>query len=202
MSVSLRSTPAILSLILGVSCAVREDGHVAASSNASSSTSDSTEFAIKASGLDSLRLCDSLARVDRVFGIVRDTLILGEDGQLAWPGRRVLVDSNSWLLFETSWTDSVRVSRISTNSRRFVTPRGYRVGMTMRELLTKDTSLSVQFEEGIPVIYVRAESIAFLLEESAASRFGARFRTTGDGPTSVEPTDLTAILVVSASCSK
>jgi hypothetical protein len=92
---------------------------------------------ISALGIAGVGICAPLERVSSAFPEAGDTTVIGEDCELAWPAKRVPLGKGEWLLAEGSWEDHTRVARITTNSPRHRTGRGYRVGMQVRDLVDR-----------------------------------------------------------------
>lgn len=126
---------------------------------------------ISAGGLGLVSACDPLERVDSLFPDARDTTLVGEDGETMWPAKFVPVAPHEWLFFESSWADTSTVSRWSTNSVAYKTPRGYSVGMTVQALRQRAESIRLHFPEGHLVAEIIAEDVAFVIDSAATRRF-------------------------------
>jgi hypothetical protein len=138
---------------------------------------------ITAKALGAFHLCDTLGRVGSVFPSARDTTAPeAERSSTLWgPAELPLsgiakvmrVGRDEWVLFETESIDSVHVWRIRTNSSRYQTPHGYRVGMLATDLLHSGASLEVLAPIG--VLYLEADSVSFLVDDSSARAFWDRY---------------------------
>jgi hypothetical protein len=126
-----------------------------------------------------ITMCDPLSRVDSAFRQVRDTLIVGEDDETGWASKIVVLAPDEWILFESSWVDSLRVWRASTNSPRFRTRRQLRVGRSMGDVLATRDSLDFQYPEGYLLITLVPEDISFQVDDSSATAFWRRFQYQG-----------------------
>jgi hypothetical protein len=135
---------------------------------------------ITGSQIAGIRICDPLSRIDSAFARARDTLIIGEDGETGWASKIVHVALGEWILFESSWVDSLRVWRVSTNSPRFRTRRQLRVGSSIRDVLATRDSLDFEYPEGYLIITVVSEGISFQVDDSSAVAFWRRFQYRGN----------------------
>jgi hypothetical protein len=115
--------------------------------------------------------CDPLGRVDSLHPQARDTSLLGEDGELTWPGKFVPLAEGEWILFESSWAATDEVSRWSTNSPSYKTPRGYSIGTTIEELRRRGERVSVAFPEGALIFEIVAEDVAFTVDSESTRQF-------------------------------
>ncbi len=136
---------------------------------------------ITAKALGAFHLCDTLGRVDAIFPSARDTTPLRESStkfDLAEPplsgiAKVLRVGRDEWVLFETESIDSVHVWRIRTNSSKYQTPRGYRVGMLAIDLLHSGANLEVLAPIGF--LYLEADGVSFLVDDSSARAFWKRY---------------------------
>jgi hypothetical protein len=138
---------------------------------------------ISARGVGPFHLCDTLARVSSVFPSARDTTPAEAERSSTLWGRTELSLSgiakvvrlarDEWVLFETQSIDSVHVWRIRTNSPTYQTPHGYRVGMSAIDLLNSGAHLEVLAPIG--VLYLEADSVSFLVDDSSAHAFWDRY---------------------------
>jgi hypothetical protein len=126
-----------------------------------------------------VRLCDSLKSVRKQFAQAQDTLIVGE-AESDWPGVVVHLGDHEWILFETSWLDRTHIWRITTNSSRYRTRRGYRVGTSVDELVRRGEKLNFDYPEGYLAIDIVSEDVGFQVDDSSARRFFSRFDHKGD----------------------
>ncbi len=131
-----------------------------------------TDRTISADGVNGIRLCQALSGVRDKFPLSRDTIVSSEGAE--WPAKIVPLDGGSRILFEASWSDTTHIWGITTNSPRYPTPRGYRVGMTLGDLLAKGEKLDFSYEEGYIVVTVASEQVAFLPDDSTATAFLSR----------------------------
>src|SRR5437870_990389 len=91
---------------------------------------------ISVRGIWALRLCGLLRDANIAFQDVRDTVMTGEDGS-GWPSKVVTVRGDEWIIVESSWIDRTHVWRFTTNSSKYQTPHGARVGMSLQDLLDR-----------------------------------------------------------------
>ncbi len=129
---------------------------------------------ITARGIGALRLCEALRRVNGLFPVARDTIIAGE-GDSRWPSKVVSLGSSEWMIFESSWIDTTHVWRIATNSPRYQTLHGARVGMSINDLLRHGDALEFSYPEGYVVITLHQDSVSFLVDDHSAAEFWTHF---------------------------
>ncbi len=137
---------------------------------------------ISARGVGPFHLCDTLARVSSVFPSARDTTpaeaerssaVSSALSSLSGIAKVVRLTREEWVLFETESVDSVHVWRIRTNSPRYHSPGGYRVGMSAIDLLNSGAHLELLAPIG--VLYLVADSVYFLVDDSSAHAFWRRY---------------------------
>ena len=139
-----------------------------------------SDSSITVQGLAGVHLCDSLVTISRLYPTARDTSLRGEDGQTSWPGKVVTSSDGSRLLFEASWIDHRRVWRLSTTSSAYRTRSGLRVGSTVADVARTGQRLRLEFPEGVLVIALRSDSVAFEVDPRSAASFYRRFKGQGD----------------------
>ncbi len=155
---------------------------------------------VTSNGLAAVALCAPMARVDSSFTGARDTLVVGEDGETRWPSKVVGLGPARWALFESSWVDTAHVWRFSTNSPDARTPRGYHPGMEVGVLVQQGEELGFNIAEGVLVVRVRSEGVAFVVDDSSSAVF---FRQPGyrrDPRSALSPHARIKQLIVSGSC--
>ena len=141
---------------------------------------------ITATSLGGIAICSPLGAVDRTFVRVSDTVMIGEDGETKWPAKLARLSPAEWVLFESSWVDTARIWRASTNSPRYSTVRGYRVSSTVGALRALGDSLSVDLPEGVLVVTDVRDEVAFTVDDSATAAFRAHYAP----PTEPQPGDV------------
>ncbi len=121
-----------------------------------------------------LHMCESLRRVNALFPGARDTLVTGE-GDTGWPSKIVSLGNAEWALFESSWIDTTHLWRATTNSPRYRTAHGVRVGMSIDDLLQRQERMEFSYPEGYVVATLARDSVSFLVDDHSAAEFWARF---------------------------
>jgi hypothetical protein len=132
------------------------------------SQADST---ISVRGIGGFRLCQPMSTVRPRFPLARDTIIESEGAK--WPAK-VVPAGDGQILFEASWIDTTHVWRIGTNSARYPTPHGYRVGMTLGDVRARGEKLRFSYAEGYIVITLLSDQVDFLPDDSTARAFLSR----------------------------
>src|SRR5215472_7184683 len=95
-------------------------------------------------GIDPVTFCSPLQDLQKLFPKARSTVRGSEDQE--WKAKIVGLGKGQWLLAEGSWLDSTRIWRLTTNSNRYVTINGIRVGDTVQSLV--DRHFDIDFNEG------------------------------------------------------
>jgi len=122
-------------------------------------------------GLGGVAMCAPLEQVRSVFPQVRDTVLRDPDWETSWLAKVAYLGGGEWVLFDPGWDDPAHLRAIETNSPRYRTGRGYRVGMRVRDLVDRGEPMEMHFEEGVLVVRLLADSVAFLIDDAAAERF-------------------------------
>lgn len=147
---------ALSTLLFGASCDARQ------------AVPGGTQWTLTREGLGPVRLCASLDTVASVFSGVRDTLFdYLED---SWPARIANLDGGL-AVFEASWADRGRIWTISVSSPAVRTPKGYRVGQTIRTLFEAGEELSVHEPEGQLLLGVDSEGIFLTVDSASEDRY-------------------------------
>ena len=142
------------------------------------------ELALTTRGLGPVPLCAPLDSVGALLGGVfasggvRDSMFTGED-ESTWPGKVATLEGGGTAAFESSWVDSARVWRISTDGRRVVTPRGLRVGASLGTLPAGGGPVGVELPEG-RLVLIFTDSVAALVDSAAERDFHARYDSHAD----------------------
>ena len=142
------------------------------------------EIALTARGLGPVPLCATLDSVGALLGArlspggVRDSVFTGEDDS-RWPGKLATLAGGGTATFESSWVDSARVWRISTDAGGVVTERGLRVGASIGTLPAGGRPVGVELPEGRLVLVFR-DSVAALVDSAAERDFHARYDSHAD----------------------
>ena len=187
------------SMILLVACSSRE--HPRASGAHDTSSVDSSTLGLQlitGTSLAGVNLCDPLTRVDSVFPAARDTVVTSE-GE-GWPSRIVALSPDAYMLFESSWADTLHVWRISTNSTRFQSRGGLRVGQTIDRLIANGDSLEFEYPEGGLALNVPRDSVGFLVDDRSTAEFSRRFDYHSNPRTVLSPRARITSLVIVADC--
>jgi len=127
-------------------------------------------LAIGAGRIGPTQLCDSLQTVVHHWQAVRDTQIQSEG--ITWPARLVDLGEEN-VLFESSWLDHQLIWRVSTDSRRFQSAHGIKIGMLLGDVVTRRIELILRREEGAFVIDVPVDGITISVDESSSRRISS-----------------------------
>lgn len=126
---------------------------------------------LTAHGLGPVPFCVSLDSIDPALGAFavgksRDTTFVGEDSS-HWPGRAATLASGGTVAFESSWLDTVRVWRISTDAPSVRTAHGASVGTAIEQLAAASGPVGLQLLEGQPVLSLAGDSVGALVDTAA-----------------------------------
>jgi hypothetical protein len=124
-------------------------------------------------GLGPIALCSRLDTVSRVFHDVKDTIFEAELST-RWPAK-VVRYGHGRISFESSWSDSIRIWRISTTSPDVSTRRGYHVGMTLRELTAAGEHPRVELPEGRVAILLQSDGIGVAIDTASEVEFYSHY---------------------------
>lgn len=123
--------------------------------------------------LGDISLCERLDAVNRVFRHVKDTVLQGQDTG-RW--RAKLVHHGGGLLtFESSWSDSLRIWRITATSAEVRTANGYHVGSTFAELRAAGEAMTLTLPEGGLAVVFDSEGVGATFDEASEQDFYRRY---------------------------
>jgi hypothetical protein len=99
------------------------------------------DFIIDSTRVGDIKLCDNISDVIIRYQNTKFMNFEGDEG-VTWKGLKIILPDNEWLLLEASWIDSNRIWRISTNSIKYTTVNGYKVGDTVEKLKKSQDKIS------------------------------------------------------------
>jgi hypothetical protein len=85
------------------------------------------DYVVDSERMGDICLCDNISDVIKRFKSVENMTFEGDEG-VPWIGKKIKLSEKEWISIEASCIDSTRIWRISTNSRKYVTTNGYRIG--------------------------------------------------------------------------
>lgn len=129
---------------------------------------EDTGFLATTTHVGPVRLCGQLSEVDSVWQEVTDTVV-GSEG-VEWPAKIVHFEKGTTLWFESSWSDYAVVWRASTDSPRFHTRRGVRVGIRLATMLDQGLQIDPLFHRGSLALWVWPDSVFVEVDSSAEAR--------------------------------
>jgi hypothetical protein len=112
----------------------------------------------------------------------------------------VQLGADGSILFESSWADTSHLWRISTNSPRFESRSGLRVGSRVDKLLARGDSLEAEYAEGRLALYLPRDTVGFLIDDSSEAVFSRRFNDQDDPRRVLSPSAQIKYLVIVADC--
>lgn len=189
----LRSSIIAASLLLGAAACGE---HEAAPPVASSPT-------MTARGLGPVPLCLTLDSVGPALGTlaagsIRDSVFTGED-ESRWPGRVITLARGGTAVFESSWADSARVWRISTDAPSVRTTHGAAVETAVGQLPAGSGPVAVELIEGQVVLSLIGDSVGAVVDTVAERALIEASGRSGRAP-AVPPGARIRRLVVAGDC--
>ena len=125
---------------------------------------------INSNGIGGIKLCDKISSILEKYPKAEVMNFEGDEGA-TWKGYKIMLPDKKWILVETSWEDSTRISRITTNSSKFTTINGYKVGDTIAKLKGNHENISYsESEMGFEVISKKL-SFGFAIEPKYTKDF-------------------------------
>src|SRR5258708_3402508 len=156
-------------------------------------------FVLDSNALGSLRACELLSTINRTFPEARDTMIHGEGGS-QWPAKIAYLDRHSYVIFESSWTDTTHLWTIRTNSPRFRTRRGYHVGMRVGDLINKVEHFTAELAEGQLGLTLVSENIGVGIDARARAKFPVDWPAGNDATAVLDTNARITIIAAGGSC--
>jgi hypothetical protein len=105
-----------------------------------------------------IRLCDNISDVAKQFKSIENLSFEGDEG-VTWTGKKVKLSDKEWILLESSWIDSSKIWRISTNSTKYTTENGYRIGDNVAKI--KQNHDEILYNESEQGFELKSHSIRF-----------------------------------------
>ncbi len=128
------------------------------------------DTAINSNGIGGIKLCDKISAILEKYPKAETINFEGDEGAV-WKGYKIMLPDKKWILVETSWEDSTRISRLTTNSPKFTTINGYRVGDMISKLKENHENISYsESEMGFEVIS-KGLNFGFAIEPEYTNEF-------------------------------
>ena len=165
--------------------------------------SSSDDSLIDSSRIGKIQICWNLANLQYIYKNILDTILSGDE-DVSWKGKIIRLSSDEWLLAESSWIDSSRIWRISTNSKYFVTINGYRVGDYISKIKIQGDSIDY-FEGEVQAFELKSKKInfCFTIESQYSNDFYKKshiFKDRMDYFMAIDPNATIKTITISGSC--
>ena len=133
----------LISISLLLSCALFDKGN---------------DYVIDSNRMGDIQLCDKISDIIKGYTNVKHMRFEGDEGE-SWPGEKIMLDKKEWILIEASWIDTTRIWRISTNSPKYTTVNGYKIGDKILKL--KQNHEDISYYESEKGFSLNSESLSF-----------------------------------------
>ena len=133
-------------------------------------TSKQNDHVIDVHRMGDIRLCDNISDVAKRFKFVENMSLEGDEG-VSWTGKKIKLSDSEWILLEASWIDSSKIWRISTNSKKYTTENGYRIGDNVAKIKQNHDKISYDVSEQGFGIKSHLISFGFSIEEKYTNDF-------------------------------
>jgi hypothetical protein len=125
----------------------------------SSTSSQPNDYLIDSTRLGNINLCKEIKELVGQFKSMKDTILEGDEEGVSWIGKKISLTPGEWILVEASWLDSTKICRISTNSKRYKTTNGYKIGDMVSKMKQNNENLS--FYESYPGFGLKSKQMNF-----------------------------------------
>jgi hypothetical protein len=136
----------------------------------SSLSSKQNDHVIDVHRMGDIRLCDNISEVAKRYKSVEKKSFEGDEG-VSWTGKKVKLSDGEWILLEASWIDSTKIWRISTNSKKYITVNGFRIGDNVAKIKQNQDKISYDESEQGFELQSHLISFGFTIEEKYTNDF-------------------------------
>jgi hypothetical protein len=135
-----------------------------------SSGKQENDFLIDSTKVGNIKLCDKISEVIKNYPHTETMNFEGDEG-VTWKGQKIILPNNEWIIIEASWVDSNRIWRISTNSTKYTTVNGYKVGDKISKI--KKNKDKITYYESVIGFELQSDKLnfGFELQENYADSF-------------------------------
>jgi hypothetical protein len=128
------------------------------------------DFVIDSTRVGDIKLCDNISEIANKYQDTKPMEFEGDEG-VTWKGLKITLPDNEWIIIEASWIDQNRIWRISTNSKKYSTVNGYKVGDQILKL-KKDQGKISYYESEVGFEFISDKlSFGFLIESKYTEDF-------------------------------
>jgi hypothetical protein len=128
------------------------------------------DYVIDSTRMGDIKLCDKISKVVKKYTIDKHLRFEGDEG-VSWPEERISLNNNEWVLIEASWVDTTRIWRISTNSSKYTTVNGYKIGDNIQKLKKNHEDISYYESEMGFSLNSKSLSFGFSIESKPTDDF-------------------------------
>lgn len=87
----------------------------------------SNDLSIDSKRIGDIQLCTKISELIKKYPNAKPMDFEGDEG-VTWKGFKITFSNQEWIIIEASWIDIDRIWRITTNSPKYTTINGYKVG--------------------------------------------------------------------------
>jgi hypothetical protein len=117
------------------------------------------DFIIDSTRIGEIRICNKISELSELFKSTSDTTLEGDE-EVSWKGKLINLPDDEWILVEASWIDSTSIWRITTNSKKYTTINGYKVGDHINKIKLQQDKIEYS-ENGVPAFEVKSKNVSF-----------------------------------------
>jgi hypothetical protein len=119
-------------------------------------------------GIGIIHLGDSLASIDKKFSNVENQIITSEG--IEWNAKLISLENGEWILAESTTNDGL-ISRLHTNSKKFKTNSGIKLGNKLSAILKNKEDIGVNIDEGFLSLRLYKEGVSISIDSVSANKF-------------------------------
>jgi len=87
----------------------------------------SNDLTIDSKRIGDIQLCTKISDIVKKYPNAKPMDFEGDEGA-TWEGFKITFPNRKWIIIEASWIDSDKIWRITTNSAKYTTINGYKIG--------------------------------------------------------------------------
>ncbi len=126
------------------------------------------DLEISEGGIGIINLGDSLSSIDRKFSDIKNRTITSEG--IEWDAKLISLENGEWILAESTTNDGL-ISRLHTNSKKFKTDSGIKLGDELATILKNKENVGVNIDEGFLSLRLYKEGVSVSIDSVSANKF-------------------------------
>jgi hypothetical protein len=163
------------------------------------------DYIIDSTRIGDIKLCDNISSVLNRYKTYIDTSFTSDEEGVTWIGKKILLSDNYWILIESSWIDSTKIWRISTNSPKYQTINGYQIGDMVSKIKANHDDISFYESEAGFELKSKMISFGFSIDSKYTDDFYKKVVDCNNCPDYLKFIDDNAMIteiIISGDCSK